>query len=531
MVGSSSSKQTAPTQHGKDFQPREVKFDVGGKLYSIQQGVLEQIPYFSAMLRSGMIETTGKCVQLQVPSIGSVTREDLKVYMDLLSGEYTLNVTNAHNALIAAEYFLDLDLQQTQCPELFVQKFDDLAVSNTLLNLSYDQVSDLLSAPELTVYNEFTIFKAVYKWIAHNQKDRIQHLPTLLAKLSKKALNLNNTFAFSRTCAREELKSLKNKNFLSLLSPNESKRNYYGGIYTVTGDGIVYNGQCIGDTPKVVESTSLPDSAAVINCLSKVYILGGQEKVNNKVKVTGDVYCFDSARKTLEKSAEMLTPRVNPAVCTHNGQLLVFGGFTNTPDGVLETLSCEMYNPQTNTWKEITNIQVEDGTAWKFATSCEDGVLVTSLNKTSQQYNTYLYKPDTNIWKKINHVNSSDLSSQATFSRGKFLYFIDDRGYTRRYNYLKKNKKVQKLNLLGNLKIYGSAMELYHTPHIPICQDYLIFPLKQNGGYHIQKFLVVHFDSIERKYQDFKFDILSVSQNFMCPWRELPDKILGVVAL
>ena len=285
MVESSSSKQTAPTQHGKDFQPREVKFDVGGKLYSIQQVVLEQIPYFSAMLRSGMIETTGKCVQLQVPSIGSVTREDLKVYMDLLSGEYTLNVTNAHNALIAAEYFLDLDLQQTQCPELFVQKFDDLAVSNTLLNLSHDQVSDLLSAPELTAYNEFTIFKAVYKWITYNQKDRIQHLPTLLAKLSKKALNLNNRFAFSRTCAREELKSLKNKSFLSLLSTNESKRNYYGGIYTVTGDGIVYNGQCISDTPKVVNATSLPDSAAVINCLRKVYILGGQEKVN----IGGDV--------------------------------------------------------------------------------------------------------------------------------------------------------------------------------------------------------------------------------------------------
>ena len=95
---------------------------------------------------------------------------------------------------------------------------------------------------------------------------------------------------------------MKNNNFFSLLSPNESKRNFWGGIYTVTGDGIVYHGQCISDTPKVVESTSLPDSAAVVDCLSKVYILGGQEKVNSKVKVIGDVYCFDSARKTLEKA-------------------------------------------------------------------------------------------------------------------------------------------------------------------------------------------------------------------------------------
>lgn len=60
--------------------------------------------------------------------------------------------------------------------------------SNGLFELTMEELSDILKKDELNIRHEITAFEAVLKWITHEPSDRMQHITTLLPKVSAHTL-------------------------------------------------------------------------------------------------------------------------------------------------------------------------------------------------------------------------------------------------------------------------------------------------------------------------------------------------------
>ncbi|KAI8515022.1 Kelch repeat and BTB [Branchiostoma belcheri] len=217
---------TAPTISGGDENPQQGKVHTNSHHWSIMQKELSEMhsheelvdvtllvdedrfpchrlllaaasPYFKAMFcRKGFTETQEDCVRLQGVSKDAVNLLVRYVY----TGQVELSETNVQELMSAANMFQILDLFQacatymqskvdkTNCLGVyfFAQAIDheDLmyaardvlninfaSVSRTeeFLQLSWQQVVDIISSDKLSVKSEDQLCKAVLQWLHHHQ--------------------------------------------------------------------------------------------------------------------------------------------------------------------------------------------------------------------------------------------------------------------------------------------------------------------------------------------------------------------------
>lgn len=76
------------------------------------------------------------------------------------------------------------------CPKLqhkayhyMINNFEEVALGKEVLNLSVDDLAEIIAKDELNVRNERFVFKAIHHWIAHAPEERQNYLALLLSKV------------------------------------------------------------------------------------------------------------------------------------------------------------------------------------------------------------------------------------------------------------------------------------------------------------------------------------------------------------
>ncbi len=81
---------------------------------------------------------------------------------------------------------------------------------------------------------------------------------------------------------------------------------------------------------------------------SRIYAIGGQDRVPPPFLGITNVEIFDPATNSWSFGAPMPTPRYNLGIATTGGLIYAIGGY-NT----VNTNAVEVYNPKTDTWTEL----------------------------------------------------------------------------------------------------------------------------------------------------------------------------------
>ena len=111
-----------------------------------------------------------------------------------------------------------------------------------------------------------------------------------------------------------------------------------------------------------VQSADL--TTAAVNNID--YIIGGYN--NTATNSLNNVYAFDPSTNTYTPKSVMPTNRWGMIAVPFNGQIYVFGGYTN---GESPSRQNQVYNPATNSW--TTKSLVPSSIAWEGITGCTNG--------------------------------------------------------------------------------------------------------------------------------------------------------------
>ncbi|XP_031172018.1 kelch-like protein 10 [Sander lucioperca] len=359
-----------------------------------------------------------------------------------------------------------------KCPELrqkaylhMLHHFKEVTVfSLKFLQLSVEQLADLIKKDELNARQESTVFEAVLRWIEYAPEERRCHMATLLSKV--RLLLMSSEYLMDRVstnalvtksplCTKmviQAMKTLRESNTNQPLTRTrlpsavlfaiggwandcptnrielynvradrwvkvhneEAPRAFYGCVCL---NGFVY---CIGgyDGLKYLSSVrklnlvtqtwqdvgpmhAVRCYVSVVALNGCIYAMGGCDG-DEKLK-TAERYQPDISQWTL--IAPMNEKRSNAGTATLHGKVYICGGFKRT-----EPLSsAECYNPDTNQWTLIASMEIGCNAAR--AAAYKDRIYVIGGYRNSSHVSRVIaYDPLSNQWSMVNpmiHARSS----------------------------------------------------------------------------------------------------------------------------
>ncbi|GAB0199093.1 kelch-like protein 10 [Grus japonensis] len=263
------------------------------------------------------------------------------------------------------------------CPDLreaayvfILHHFEEMAkVSTEFLDLSVNELKDIIEKDELNVKQEDVVFEAILKWIAHDPQNRRQHIAVLLSKVRLALMQaeyfMNNVKTHEYVRDNEECKVLiinaltemYNLNMhgpsLDFTNPLSRPRLPYAILFAIGG----WSG---GSPTNAIETyDARADKWVNVTCEQEsplayhgtaylkgfVYVIGGFDSVDyfNSVKR------FDPLKKTWQQVAPMHSRRCYISVTILNNFIYAMGGF----DGYMRLNTAERYEPETNQWTLI----------------------------------------------------------------------------------------------------------------------------------------------------------------------------------
>ena len=148
----------------------------------------------------------------------------------------------------------------------------------------------------------------------------------------------------------------------------------------------------------------------------RVLIVGGKERPYGSVPSTE---IFDPTNNSWSSAGNTLKPRGegHTAILLNNGQVLVTGG---TEDG-----SSELYDPDENKWLYADNMM--EPRKWASATLLPDGRVIiaggddSSRSGSKELDSAEIYNPSTNKWSLVNNMNHAHSGHSATMINNKLL--------------------------------------------------------------------------------------------------------------
>ncbi|XP_068173606.1 kelch-like protein 10 [Antennarius striatus] len=383
-------------------------------------------------------------------TIPDVSAEVMKILIDFAySGSVYVTEDNVQELLIAADYLIVTDiieacsnfLQRNLTPEncigvcrftvsgphvhkahfLLMNKFEEVVSSEEFLELSLQELTDILDSDELNVNDEKTVYKATVRWIDHEPEQRTSHLPALLSKarlaLSSvddiKTLMSDPYLSNNTQCLQilENVLRLKHQlsnstlpmRFCSNLAARPRLPNTV--IFAIGGcstDGItnimkVYDvsADCWLDItdnqekPHCFHGTAFHDGF--------IYCIGGYDGKD----FSNSVRKFDVKRRAWLEAAPMNQRRSNVSVACLDGYIYALGGY----DGTFLLRTAERYRPEMNQWSLIApmkDIRTDAGCAAFKKKIYVCGGLGGSIYFRSCEF----YSPESDQWTSITDMST-----------------------------------------------------------------------------------------------------------------------------
>nr|XP_035148026.1 kelch-like protein 3 isoform X5 [Callithrix jacchus] len=336
------------------------------------------------------IEVTEENVQVLLPAASLLQLMDVRQNCcDFLQSQ--LHPTNCLGIRAFADVHTCTDLLQ-QANAYAEQHFPEVMLGEEFLSLSLDQVCSLISSDKLTVSSEEKVFEAVISWINYEKETRLEHMAKLMEHVrlpllprdylvqtvEEEALIKNNNTCKDFLIEAMKYHLLPLDQRLLIKNPRTKPRT----PVSLPKVMIVVGGQA----PKAIRSVECYDfeedrwdqiaelpsrrcRAGVVFMAGHVYAVGG---FNGSLRVrTVDVY--DGVKDQWTSIASMQERRSTLGAAVLNDLLYAVGGFdgstgvgvlsgqlyaTGGHDGPLVRKSVEVYDPGTNTWKQVADMNM-----------------------------------------------------------------------------------------------------------------------------------------------------------------------------
>ncbi|KAM7384374.1 hypothetical protein PAMA_011635 [Pampus argenteus] len=314
--------------------------------------------------------------------------------------------------------FSSFELQR-KAYRYIIEHFEDVISSKEFLQLTVQDLADIIEKDDLSVKNETTVYEAVLYWIAHAPKDRGGHIAVLLSKVR---LALTDTEYIRMNVMSNEL--VKNTCLPMITDAMEISHHIFTNRSTVSGFCnslarprlptailLAIGGWSGGDPTNGIEAYDIRvdrwinvtnnqersrayHGAVFLN--GSVYCVGGFDRVEH----FNSVRRFDLITHTWHEVAPMYFRRCYVSVTVLNGCIYAMGGY----DGHARLNSAERYRPETNQWSVIAPMHEHRSDA--SCTALHDKVYICGgFNGNECLQTAEYYSPETNQWTMITPMN------------------------------------------------------------------------------------------------------------------------------
>ncbi|XP_028285573.1 kelch-like protein 10 [Parambassis ranga] len=389
--------------------------------FPIHRVILVKYPYFRALF------TCLSEADNNVYSIPDISSDMMKLIIEFAyTGSVNMTESNARRLFMAAYSlnivklvqiccsFFEKTLRPDNCigiwqftknyhaPELqlkafhyVLSHFEEVAFGEEFLQLSAQDVSDIISRDNLNVRQEAAVFEAIIRWITHEPKKREEHAAFLLSELVTDNW-ICQTMVSEVDCKDKILgrPRLPSAILLAIGGLKSSKDLPIGSIYNVIGAFDVRANHWMN-----INLSELPRSdhgAAFLD--GYVYCVGGFDKA---FTATNDVRRFDLSTQTWQEVAPMYYRRDTVSVTVLNGCIYAIGGY----DEHTYLSSAEFYQPKTNQWLEIAPMHEQRSDA--SCTALNGKIYICGGYDGNEELQTAeCYNPETNQWTLISPMSS-----------------------------------------------------------------------------------------------------------------------------
>ncbi|XP_002734469.1 kelch-like protein 18 [Saccoglossus kowalevskii] len=378
----------------------DVTLKVGEQKFSAHRIVLAAaIPYFHAMFTHDMVES--KQDEIVMQGIEPSVLESFVNYA--YNGRVELDVNNVQSILVGAS-FLQLQAIKEACCEFLKERlnpcnclgirtfadtmmcsnlqeaansylhkrFIDVSKSDEFLNLSKEEIFEILSCDDLNVKGEDQVFEALVAWVKRDIANRQQYMPELLAKVRLPLIRPQiltdriSTEELVKTChqCRDLVDEAKDYHLMperraQLQSARTRPRccnDITGMIYAVggltnSGESLstveVYDSICNNWVPAKPMST-LRSRVGVTVLSGQLYAIGGYDGQSR----LSTVEVYDPVVKEWWEVASMNSKRSALGAAAVDGRVYACGGY----DGISSLNSVEVYDPENDKWHMVANM-------------------------------------------------------------------------------------------------------------------------------------------------------------------------------
>ena len=329
----------------------DVTLRAGNESFHAHKVVLAAAsPYFKAMFcTSGMKE----CEMTEIPLHGvkpsvlstliefAYTSEICVSEMNVCSLLPTATMLAMSRIIEACCTFLEHQLDPSNCigiadfaqahgchdlykkARLYVyENFTEVCKNEEFMQLSPNQLVQVIKRDELNVRCESEVYQAVVKWVQFDHNRRLNKLEQLLCAVR---------CHFLTPCFLQ--KQLK---CCDLLVKVPCCKDY---LVRICQD-LVMHKRC-------------PDKRRKPNSPPVIYTIGGYLRHS-----LSNVECYNPESKEWYKLSNLPMPRSGVAACVVHGLLYVLGGRNNSPDGNIDTPSADCFDPFMNMWRKCADMTV-----------------------------------------------------------------------------------------------------------------------------------------------------------------------------
>ncbi|XP_039877373.1 kelch-like protein 10 [Simochromis diagramma] len=302
-----------------------------------------------------------------------------------------------------------------------INNFKQVVFEEEFLQLTVEELADILDRDDLNVQLETTVYEALTKWISHVPAERKQHLTALLSKvrlglmtsdylkdnvLSSELVGANSECLSMISNAILDIHGLGSRPFMSgLCHPLAHPRLPHSILLAIGGwsGGDPTNGieayDCRANRwVNVTNNLEFPRAyhgAAFLN--GYVYFIGGFDGMEH----FNSVRRFDLTTHACNEVGPMHSRRCYVSVTVLNGFIYALGGF----DGHVRLSSAERYQPEINQWSLIAPMHEQRSDA--SCTTLNNRIYICGgFNGNECLQTAEYYNPESNQWTMISPMNS-----------------------------------------------------------------------------------------------------------------------------
>ncbi|XP_040908881.1 kelch-like protein 10 [Toxotes jaculatrix] len=296
--------------------------------------------------------------------------------------------------------------------------FEEVLPHEEFLQLTAQELTELLDRDDLNVRRESTVFEAIIRWITHIPEEREGHITVLLSKVRLALISVeyirinvmsnelvrNNTECLQKVhdAIQTLCHVLPNSSFTFHLArprlPNAlllAIGGWSGGDPTNGIEVYDFRADRWINVTNNLERPRAYHGAAFLN--GYVYCVGGFDRVEH----FNSVRRFDLSTQTWHEVAPMYCRRCYVSVTVLNGCIYAMGGY----DGHARLSTAERYRPETNQWSLIAPMHEQRSDA--SSTTLHDKVYICGgFNGNECLQTAEHYDPKTNQWTMITPMNS-----------------------------------------------------------------------------------------------------------------------------